>query len=379
MAYEVYYRGQSSNHHPARPGQYQMDYGDGLYLTSDKATADVYAQKRVLEKGGVKVITQVAINPGELGRVLDLTADARWAKFMNTPMVPGRNDTTPSMLMRMQQNNYAIFQQFLSQHKIDITQYDAVKGPELTHGGTQVAILHKKGAPSGLAEWIRARLQPVVAGTPGTSSAKVPISSRVGITVRSVGGGMVMLGLSILVSYLRSRIDKRWIEKGLREIEPEVAETLSKRIPQIADLIAKGKKAYANVTVEFRFRRESAAGVDFVDAVPHVKLMFVDVSGENINAEGVMKIDSGLGSVTKITPYIFSYEVTTPAEAVKVWKEYMEEWEWYENQMNRAPSAALREQQELFHQEIIQVFGKEADLVLKAWMWPKFKFKAKTA
>jgi hypothetical protein len=129
MSEVIYFRGESSNHSPARAGQYSMDFGDGLYLSSDKATAEVYAQKRVDKKGGSPVITQVAIKPGELGRVLDLTTDARWAKFLNTPMVPGKSHTTPRNLMLAQQNNYAMFRGFLSQNRIDINHYDAVKDP----------------------------------------------------------------------------------------------------------------------------------------------------------------------------------------------------------------------------------------------------------
>lgn len=379
MGDEVYFRGQSSNHQPAKPGQYSMDYGDGLYLTSDRKTAEIYAEKRVAERGGVKVVTQVTVKAGELGRVLDLTTDVRWKTFIDTPLVPGKNDTKPSMLMRIQQNNYAIFQQFLRQHKIDIANYDAVKGPELTHGGVQVAILHKNGTPSGLAERIRLRLGPVGTGVARMPGMKAPFGGRVGTTVRSIGGGLVMLGVSMLMARLRAKVDQSWIEKGLKEIEPKVWETLGKRIPLIADVMWKGKKAYANVTVEISQRKEAAAGVDFVDSLPHVKLTFVDVSADNINAEGAMKVDSGFGYTKKITPFMFSFEVSVPPETVKAWGEFMEEWDWYENQMKKAPSVALREQQDRFREEIIEAFGEEASLVLNAWMWPKFKFKEKSA
>jgi hypothetical protein len=139
--------------------------------------------------------------------------------------------------------------------------------------------------------------------------------------------------------------------------------------------MAKGKKAYANVTIEISQRKEAAAGIDFVDAIPVVRLKFVDVTGENMNAEGVMKSDSGYGYSKAIVPYIFSFEVTTPSETVKVWKEFKDEWEWYEDQMKKAPSAALSKQQDALREEIVRVFGQEANLVLNAWMWPKFKFK----
>ena len=372
MSEETYFRGETSNHQPARSGQYQMDYGDGLYLTSDKKTAEVYALKRVNEKGGVPVVTQVTIKPGELGKVLDLTTDGRWAKFMNTPMVPGKNDTTPRALMRIQQNNFALFQQFLKQNRIDISHYDAVKGPELTHGGTQIVILHKNGAPSAIAAQIRARLT-VPGGISPTAQKVQP--GRIAMTVRSVGGGLVMIGVGILAAILRAKVDQRWIEKGLKELEPEIMAALGKRVPLVADVMAKGKKAYANVTIEIIQRKEAAAGIDFIDSMPLVKLAFVDVTAENSNAQGVVRVDSGFGYTKTIRPVMFSFEVSVAPETVKVWKEFADEWEWYENQLNKAPSTALRQQQETFHKEIVLVFGTEADLVLKAWMWPKFKFK----
>ena len=377
MGEETYFRGESSLHRPARSGQYSMDFGDGLYLSSDRKTAEIYAQKRVVKTGGTAVITQVAIKPGELGNMLDLTTDARWSKFYNTPMVSGKSDTTPKILMQVQQNNYAIFQQFLRENKIDINRYDAVKGPEITHGGTQIVILDKNGTRSTIAQRIQARLVSVTA-VASSASARLG-SGRVALTVRVIGGTLVTLGLGILASILRARVDRSWIEKGLKEIEPEIWATLHKRVPLIADAMAQGKKAYANVNIEIIQRKEAAAGIDFIDSMPLVKLTFVDVSPENLNAEGMTKSDSGFGYTKRIAPVLFSFEVSVPEETVKIWKEMKEEWDWYEKQMSKGPSEALRGQQESFHKEIVQVFGTEADLVLKAWMWPKFKFKAKTA
>jgi hypothetical protein len=251
-----------------------------------------------------------------------------------------------------------------------------VKGPEITHGGTQIVILDKNGTRSTIAQRIQSRL---ISVTAIASSAGRSGSGRVALTVRALGGTLITLGLGILAAILRARVDRSWIEKGLREIEPEVWKVLHKRVPSIADVLAQGNKAYANVNVEIVWRKEAAAGVDFIDSMPLVKLTFVDVSADNLNAEGVTKSESGFGYSRRIVPVLFSFEVSVPDETVKVWKEMKEEWDWYEKQMSRAPSDKLRGQQQSFHQEIVQVFGTEADLVLKAWMWPKFKFKAKTA
>ena len=69
-----------------------------------------------------------------------------------------------------------------------------------------------------------------------------------------------MFGLGILAALLRAKVDKSWIEKGPREIEPETNSKLSKLVPMIADVMAKEKQAYANVRVDISQRKELPSG-----------------------------------------------------------------------------------------------------------------------
>lgn len=171
----TWYRGESTALGPAKPGGDLHDFGDGLYLTDTKAIAERYAQMRVSTGGGQERILEVSINRGELGRVLDLTADPRWAQFLRTPSIPGNLQTTPERLIRLANENYGrCFEAFLAQNRIRIQDFNAVIGPEFVRGGKQLAILHRNGAPSSFAVQIRARLQPIGGGPPAGLPTLVP-------------------------------------------------------------------------------------------------------------------------------------------------------------------------------------------------------------
>ncbi len=159
---DTWYRGQSSAVAPAAPGGAIHDFGDGVYLTSSKDVADLYARTRVSSGGGQIQVLKIDINRSELGRVLDLGTDPRWNRFLRQPVIPGRADRTPEALIRMANENYGrLFEQFLQQNNIRIQDYDVVIGPEFVRGGSQLCILHRNGQPSPLATRINARLQPI--------------------------------------------------------------------------------------------------------------------------------------------------------------------------------------------------------------------------
>lgn len=159
---ETWYRGQSAAVAPSKPGGAIHDFGDGVYLTSSKDVAELYARTRVYSGGGQIQVLKIDIDRSELGRVLDLGADPRWNRFLRQPAIPGMPNRTPEALIRMANENYGrFFDQFVQQNNIRIQDYDAVIGPEFVRGGSQLCILHRNGQPSPLATRISARLQPI--------------------------------------------------------------------------------------------------------------------------------------------------------------------------------------------------------------------------
>src|SRR5713101_5397897 len=91
---EKWWRGEGAGVDPSKPGGGDLhDLGDGLYL---KDTEDVAWQYAKLRAPGYKEyrVWQVTVDRQTLGRVLDLTMDSRWTRFMTEPMVPGSTNPT---------------------------------------------------------------------------------------------------------------------------------------------------------------------------------------------------------------------------------------------------------------------------------------------
>ena len=79
-------------------------------------------------------VLQATIDRQSLGRVLDLTTDPRWQKFMSRPMYPGTNNANLNRsrleYVRMKNELYGqFFKEFQQAHNIDIKDFDAVVGP----------------------------------------------------------------------------------------------------------------------------------------------------------------------------------------------------------------------------------------------------------
>jgi hypothetical protein len=170
---ETWYRGQSSaagQTSGAAVGGH--DLGDGVYYTNEPKVAEQYADTRVAKSGGTKSVVQVTVARAELGRVLDLTKDVRWQKFLDTPQIPGRADLTPRSLITQANQNYPrFFEGFIKQHKISLDQYDVILAEEFVRkpASTQMCVRNKAGKPSQLATTLQARWQPV--GQPGAPAA----------------------------------------------------------------------------------------------------------------------------------------------------------------------------------------------------------------
>ena len=160
---ETWYRGQSSaagQTSGAAVGGH--DLGDGVYYTNDAKVAGEYADIRVARSGGERQVVQVTVDRAALGRVLDLTQDPRWRKFLETPQIPGMANTTPRALIKLANQNYPnLFTTFVREHRIAIAQYDAVIAEEFVRGGNQLCIRNVNGQPSAIAKGLQARWAPL--------------------------------------------------------------------------------------------------------------------------------------------------------------------------------------------------------------------------
>lgn len=169
---ETWFRGQSTAAPPVTGSQVGgHDLGDGVYYTDSAKVADAYADLRVKSAGGARMVVEVSVTRAELGRVLDLTKDPRWQKFLDTPQLPGRPETTPRSFIKQANQNYPrFFEGFIKTNKIQLSQYDAIIAEEFVRGGSQLCIRHQAGQPSALAKTMQARWRPVGSAAPAPAA-----------------------------------------------------------------------------------------------------------------------------------------------------------------------------------------------------------------
>ncbi|MBL8588464.1 MAG: hypothetical protein JNK46_08045 [Methylobacteriaceae bacterium] len=163
---ETWYRGQSTQAPPVTGSQVGgHDLGDGVYYTNDPKVAELYADTRVYKSGGQKQVVEVTIERQELGRVLDLTRDARWRAYLDQPGIRAA--------IKTQQNYPKLFGAFVAVEKINLAQYDVIIAEEFVRGGNQLCVRHQNGKPSAVAVALEARWRPAgQGGSPAPAPAK---------------------------------------------------------------------------------------------------------------------------------------------------------------------------------------------------------------
>lgn len=223
---ETWYRGQAAGVGRMKPGAAVHDLGDGMYLTDSLEHAGTYAQQRgdkAKQKGFVR---QVNFKRPFLGKVLDLTADARWKAFLSEPgWMKGM--TMKQYASRGSELYNNVFNEFLRRNNLKLDTYDAVIGEDLIKNpqhkqlcirnpGLQADVEKKLswlGVPRG-----RSPAGGTAGGThkpipAGTKAPGAPVSSQGsrGTVVtrggtRSVPGGKAVAGTIKIPSKLRMRL-----------------------------------------------------------------------------------------------------------------------------------------------------------------------------
>ena len=344
---QTWYRGEGLGVPAAVPGAALHDLGEGLYLTDNAAVAGEYAALRAGASPELARTLTATLDPRILGRVLDLTTDARWAAYLRSSPVPG--GATVEHMIKMANENYSrFFEQFLRSNNIRIADFDAIKAQEFVRGGTQLCIRNPQ-----VQAQVRAVLRAVPAeaaavtgsvaeSTAMAESTAVAESTAIGEVVtagrvlgtgvgraavaaavaRRVGVGLLrglILAIPLLgLEYLKHKREKEQFEHQLRDIEPKVVAKIGALLPRATALqrTAGGRTVWTTATIEIRNRMtvmsspyggvgsyEAFDGVDLAGVT--VGLQYSDLRHTTVNSEGTM-----IGSVGSATGFVYTERVS---------------------------------------------------------------------
>jgi hypothetical protein len=263
LARETWWRGAGQGVLPSSPGGAVHDLGDGLYFTSEEALARQYATLRAGDKTTPQLF-RIDLERSALGRVLDLTKDARWAEFMRRPAFPG--GPTQRALIEMVNENYSsFFRAFLAEHKLNLADFDAVIGPEYVRGGTQVCIRNPalqaqirsnmalvpwagEAAAPGSAAAAGSAAEATAAGEAVARGRWASVAGRVAaVAVETVIFAIIVLALD----YLRRKQEQRKFREKMKAAQPQIEAAITGQGEQIRALqrTSAGRTVWARITI----------------------------------------------------------------------------------------------------------------------------------
>jgi hypothetical protein len=296
-------------------------------------------------------VLEATIDRQSLGKVLDLTTDPRWQRFMTQPMYPGTNSANlnKSRLehVRMKYELYGqFFKEFQQAHNIDIKDFDAVVGPEYVRGGKQLCILNKNGFPTRVSARIRALFRPRVAQ--GGFTVK-PLSSN---WPRAIGGALVSVGISILIAYvtqkIMNRINDSIIRQAMESFRPELEKFAAEMRLNVVDRLANGEGAFVSAYVEVSFGmmpNQDWQNPGYIVGLPLVHIAQATVSPKdlsNIPVKHTKDSPSILAGGVWQDLYYFWISGKPPIEKeeVELYKAFLEQLKWCEDTLKNPDIAA---------------------------------------
>jgi hypothetical protein len=355
MGSETWYRGEGVNIAPAKSGGMKHDFGDGLYFADTVDGAKPFA-RRAADPADQRLY-QVRLDPDAI-KVLNLSTDPRWTNYMKQPLSPVGGLSRADFLRQMPSAEHynAFFMDFVQTNKIDLNRYDAVVGALIQHGGNQMCVLEKAGQPSALAVRLRGEMIPVApAITPATPRGLLRFNGKLGPGIKTVAGSLLALAITLFLSWLLGKfmesLIRSEINRQLANLEPDVLAKVKQHKSQVLFVLAEGRKAFA----ELRFSIETDTMPDFnpntawVSGIagqtgfPTVELNDFHITDKELPKGGVadgstMKVE---GTYVRVDTDYFktTVELTASDEEVKLFRAYLDELNWFDDQISNGPSA----------------------------------------
>jgi hypothetical protein len=313
----------------------------------------------------------------------------RWQRFAET--APPGQPTLRDKIFGAPDNYGNFFRQFLQNNKLDVKTlyergYRAVIGPEYLRGGRQLCMLRRVEGNTVLDTEEQLRVQglmrplsplfdweppvhlygqfwrrpdalppyvpgqwktvsfdpslfpPSVRGGPAPARPVppgVPLRSQFLVNLRSVS---VNLALGLLHAYLEQKVNEWMFDTLMERVTPSILDRLedSKAKFWAVQLLARGKRAWANVTITVRIDTNTypeAQGAVTTRVLNDVKLTKVNVSDVEVNMTGPSTTSAVLGGAFSNTEYIpvtYSVELALPQDVVAVYAAMLQEMDWYE-------------------------------------------------
>ena len=349
-----WYRGEGVDVTPSADGQHDHDLTDGVYYTNQVKVAETYAAERSPAVQNRRVY-KVQIDTASL-RVLDLTNNAEWKKFMSTKLSSGM---TPDEQLRLQAASkvyQGYFKTFLVLNKIKLDDFDVVIGTEYRLGGNQLCVLNKGGTTSPLAIRLRSSLVPLgTAAVPARPSGTLQFGGKIGKGMKIAGQAIapallqaaIVALIDLILGPIRNKMRREFLEDDFKRAGPDIVRDIKRHKSDALSLLADGKRAYAAIRISILTQDFNDAFNPMISGSIPPKLTYkgatiTDKFSPDLVPDGGDR-DVLPELVMEENFYIIYEEVTFSPEEVELYRNYVQERTWYEDQIGSVESREDRQ------------------------------------
>jgi len=346
---DIWFRGEGSDVKPAQAGKVDNDIGDGMYLTDQLEVAKQYAHERSPNPDNQRVY-KVPVTPNGM-KVLDLTTDPRWKKHMNFPMPPtdssGQWSTPDTQLKRFPSSKLykQHFENFLSANKINLSDYDAVIGAEYRSGGKQMCILFKNGQPSAFQGKLRLSFVPIGhVPTPSSPSGSLQFGGKIGPGLKFVDGTLFSLAVGLLISKFLKKLEKADIEMQMKELSPKIESDTQSQKRKSLQFLVDGKQPFATILFSLTATSrpdpppEGAGGT--LETIPALRYESLEITDSEVKIPDTADATNfPHGVVMNKLFHTVSIALTYSQQEVELYRSYLKEINWFDEQLKISPSA----------------------------------------
>jgi len=190
--------------------------------------------------------------------------------------------------------------------------------------------------------------------TPATPKGLLRFNGKLGRGIKIVGGSLLAIVITLFLQWLLGKfmesLIRSEITRQLANLEPDVLGKIKQNKSQVLFIMADGRKAFA----ELRFAIDAVTTPDFVlpsamgsgiagqTGFPTVSLNDFRITDHELPKGGVadgsdMKV---AGTYARVDTNYFktTVEITASDEEVRLFRAYLDEINWYNDQLTQAPS-----------------------------------------
>jgi hypothetical protein len=176
----------------------------------------------------------------------------------------------------------------------------------------------------------------------GLAPGALTLRGKIGRGLKAGGMALGVIVVAILLDWLARKLYEKFVREGVdRQFEamrPKIEGAIRTNKEDALRLLASGKDAFATVRLSTLIEILIYAGKIEMPSFPVLEYLGMQITPTDETGEGNKRVDGHIGGRTETTFYKVSFKLLFPADDVAIFKSYVVQMKWFDEQIAIAPS-----------------------------------------